>query len=131
MKSPNIDSLLNDLGKPGKLQCLSYLFLCMDLWIVMTYHMSSVFFVAKTGYSCKTSKNTSLIVSPTNEKEGINECFVGNSSEKCTSWNYNLPDGETTIISEVCMYDPEITCLQRIKCNGQYIKASMPYILVV
>ena len=68
----------------------------------MTYHMSSVFFVAKTDYSCKRPKNTSLVVFPTNE-EGTDECFVGNSSEKCTSWNYNLPDGETTIISEVCM----------------------------
>ena len=96
MKSADIESLLDSLGKPGKLQCISFLFLCINLCIVMTNHMSSVFFTAKTDYSCKIDRN--LTASAETHK-----CYVslGNTSIKCTAWSYNLPDGETTIISEV------------------------------
>lgn len=96
MKSADIESLLDSLGKPGKLQCISFLFLCINLWIVMTNHMSSVFFTAKTDYSCNTDRNLS-------GSAEADKCYVslGNISVKCTVWNYNLPDGETTIISEV------------------------------
>ena len=96
MRSADIESLLDNLGRPGKLQCISFLFLCINLCIVMTNHMSSVFFTAKTDYSCEIDKNV------TGSVEG-NNCYVSssNGSVKCTAWSYNLPDGETTIISEV------------------------------
>ena len=96
MRSADTERLLDSLGMPGKLQCMSFLFLCINLWIVMTNHMSSVFFTAKTDYSCKIDRNVSY--SPEADK-----CYISlrNTSIKCTVWNYNLPDRETTIISEV------------------------------
>ena len=102
MKSPDIENLLDTLGKPGKLQSISFVFLCINLWVVMTNHMASVFFTAKTDYSCKLDRNASSNVLKRGEGRTDN-CYVviNNSSEKCTSWNYNLPEGETTIISEV------------------------------
>ena len=106
MKSRDIENLLETLGQPGKLQSISFFFLCVNLWIVMTNHMASVFFAAKTEYSCKVDRNTSSHVLPLMSGHGdgrTESCyiFVNNSREKCTAWNYNLPDGETTIISEV------------------------------
>lgn len=106
MKSADIERLLESLGNPGKLQCLSFLFHCINLWIVMTNHMSSVFFAAKTDYSCKIGLNGSASPASTDN------CYVtlGNSSVKCTVWKYNLPDGETTITSEVIVTLRVVTC---------------------
>lgn len=109
-KSPDVDNLLDTLGSPGRLQILSFLCLCMNMCIVMTNHMSSVFYVAKTDYSCKINSNFSspalpLVARP--DEVRTDECFVlkGNNSEKtrCSEWKYSLPDGEKTIISEVIM----------------------------
>ena len=104
MKSPDVENLLETLGQPGKLQSISFFFLCINLWIVMTNHMASVFFAAKTEYSCKVDRNISSQTSPfLSSHDNTDNCYilVNNSSEKCTAWNYNLPEGETTIISEV------------------------------
>ena len=104
MKSPDVENLLETLGQPGKLQSISFFFLCINLWIVMTNHMASVFFAAKTEYSCKVDRNITSQTSPfMSSHDNTDNCYilVNNSSEKCTAWNYNLPEGETTIISEV------------------------------
>ncbi|CAB4022626.1 organic cation transporter -like [Paramuricea clavata] len=104
MKSPDIERLLDTLGQPGRLQSISCFCLFVNLWVVMTNHMSSVFFAAKTEYSC-IDKNTSSHVLPLLSRNGqaeTDECsiLINNNTEKCTVWDYHLPDGETTIISE-------------------------------
>ena len=109
MKSSNIDDLLNILGKPGKLQSLSFLCLCANLWIVMTNHMASVFFNAKTDHSCKINGNgTSGVRHLVTKSKHAQACYVslGNSSDKmkCSEWTYDLPEGEKTVISEVTLH---------------------------
>ncbi|XP_028406659.1 organic cation transporter protein-like [Dendronephthya gigantea] len=104
MKSSNIDDLLNILGKPGKLQSLSFLCLCANIWIVMMNHMASVFFNAKTDHWCKINGNGSFGEHLVTKSEDIHACYVsiGNNSDKakCSEWTYDLPEGEKTVVSE-------------------------------
>jgi hypothetical protein len=127
MKSPDIERLLDTLGQPGRLQSISCFCLCVNLWVVMTNHMSSVFFAARTEYSCRLNKNTSSHVLPLLTRNGqakTDECsiLINNNTEKCTVWDYHLPDGETTIISEVfriiCMKASVVLICNLIVNNG-------------
>lgn len=70
----------------------------------MSHHVGSAFFSAKTEHLCaEIDSNISSYryVLAGNGQARNDECYIRNSSQKCTHWHYNLPGRETTIISEV------------------------------
>jgi hypothetical protein len=105
------DTLTNSLGKPGKFQVLLYLYLSANFIHICWNYLGMAFLGAKTKHHCTVANSTDVSrLVPLIWKNGKSEwdgchLFDGyNTSEKIpcpNGWTYDLPAGETTIISEV------------------------------
>lgn len=111
MNAENMEKLMKSIEKPGKFQMLVYLYLCVNMTIILMNHLAMVFYAPKTKHHCKVDNDKSIghlvpIVIRNNERqwEGC-RLYAGNNTNDTVpcghGWTYYLEDGEATIISEV------------------------------
>ena len=107
------ESLTQALGKPGKFQVLLYIMLASNFTFVCWNHLGMAFLGAKTKYHCHVDNQTEIDqLVPFTIKDGVKTldgCHLYSDYNKtnklpCSSWTYQQPNRENTIVAEVCVF---------------------------
>jgi hypothetical protein len=114
MPDQNVDNLMKAIGNPGRFQVLIFALTSINLMIMLPTHFTSIFFAAKTEHRCSVAggvRNLSDVIPIVvrNSERQWDGCTLfknGSNSQRIpcdNGWTYYMEDGESTIISEVCI----------------------------
>ena len=116
MSDQNVDKLVVATGNPGKFQMLIFGLIGINFMIMLSNHLTMIFYAAKTEHHCSVSDDQNItdlsdiipVVVRNNKKEWDGCKLYKNRTTMQTmpcnnGWTYYMDDGERTIISEVCV----------------------------
>ena len=116
MSDQNVDKLVVATGNPGKFQMLIFGLIGINFMIMLSNHLTMIFYAAKTEHHCSVSDGQNItdlsdiipVVVRNNKKEWDGCKLYKNRTTMQTmpcnnGWTYYMDDGERTIISEVCV----------------------------
>ena len=113
MSDQNVDKLIVATGDPGKFQVMIYMLIGINFMIMLSNHLTMIFYAAKTEHHCTVGNGQNIsdvipILLRNNKRQWDGCKLFKNGSAKQTipcnnGWTYYMDDGERTIISEVCV----------------------------